>query len=173
MFQPDEPGGILNILRLWVFLFTTFYLIITCSRAQGSELKLLDTEKLELDYSRLDKNNRDPNAPQYTGRWAEGAELKWRISILSAVYWDNDVHMSTIDTGQVKCVGWHWEAGLRLNKYFSIAQEHHSQHILDEMNYDGQPGELYRGTSSRFQVQNAYKINIKLLEEKTGRGVFQ
>lgn len=171
MFQPDEPGGIRNIIRLWIFLFTTFYLMSLCSRAQGSEWKLIDVEKLDLRYSQMDPSTRDPYAPQYTGRWKDRSSLQWRLSVLNSLYWDNDCHVESIDNGTVKTVGWHWEAGIRLSKYFVIFQEHHSRHIMDESPSEIQ-SEAFQGTS-KFPIENSFGIRFRLIEEHTNRGIFR
>ena len=169
MFQPDDDNFLRNIILLWIVVF----LIGLCSTARAdsyspaSQWKLIDTEKLELQYSRMDPMSRDPYAPQYTGRWQERASLQWRVSILKFLYWDNDCHTETIDTGQVKTVGWHWEAGARINKYFTLFQEHHSRHIMDE------PPETAYFKHNQFPVENSYGIRFKLIEEHNNGGLFR
>lgn len=162
MFQPEDKNFKLHVGVTWLCLFMLFY---TCT-AKADEWKLLDVEKLDVVYSKLDKKNRDPYAPTYTNRWNDRASLQWRVSILSRVYWDNDCHVETIDTGAVKTVGWHWDAGVRINKYFSVFQEHHSRHIMEET------PEKRNEAGNQFPVENAVGLRVKLIEEKSGRSLF-
>ena len=78
------------------------------------------------------------------------------------------MHLETIDAKTVKTVGWHWELGLRLHKNLMIFHEHHSKHILDE----GPHHSPYTGRN-QFPVEDSFGIRIKLIEEKTGRGIFK
>lgn len=127
------------------------------------EYRLLDVDRLDLEYTKLNPNNRDPYAPDYTGRWNERAAIKFDVSILGHLYWDNNVHTETIDNGQVKTVGWEWEAGFHLGKYFDVFQHHHSRHLMDE---PPQRQYEYPSGSTSFPVENGYGIRFKFIPGK-------
>lgn len=154
----------------YILLFLVFATTAYADPQMSSEkdrFRLFQAEKLEIKYSKLDPNDRDPMAPQYTGRWANRASLLWRVSVLESLYWDNDVHTETIDSGQVKTVGWHWEAGFRLNKYMTVFEEHHSRHVMDEPD-----NQAFPTNNNQFPVENSYGIKLIIIDEKTGKSVF-
>lgn len=118
---------------------------------------------MDLEYSKLNPNNRDPYAPEYTGRWKDRAALKWDISVFEFLYWRNNVHTEMIDTGQVKTVGWEWEAGLPLGKYFEVEHHHHSRHIMDEPE---QQRYNYPDSGSQFPVEDSFLLRIKFINKE-------
>lgn len=167
MFQPDEPRGPVHIVILWIIIWTISYAVIRCDTAKAEEWKLLDLEKFNMEFSRLDPNARDPYAYQYTGRWKDRAAADFRLSIFGPLYWDNYVHTETIDTGAVKTVGWKWEAGLRISKYLSVFSGHHSRHIMDEStDTNGDRG-------NTFPVENSFGIRLRIVEEHSNGGIFK
>lgn len=131
--------------------------------AEGTEYHLLDADRLDIEYNRLDKEMRDPYAPEYTGRWRDRAAVKFDISILDYVYWRNNVHTETIDTGQVKTVGWEWEAGFPVTKYLEVYHHHHSRHIMDE---NPQTSYNYPGTNTQFPVEDEYGIRFRFIHRE-------
>jgi hypothetical protein len=136
-------------------------------KSKWDNFRILDLEKFDIKYAEFKPYSRDPYAPQYTGYWKDRAAIEWRINLLKAIYWDNNMHLETIDAKTVKTVGWHWELGLRIHKRLQIFHEHHSRHILDET-----PAEIYP-TRNQFPVEDSFGIRIKLIEEKVGRGLFK
>lgn len=170
MFQPDEPNGIRNLAVAWLIVFLWSLLIFECvaNAADKKQYRLLDVEKMEFRAAHMDPQSRDPYVPQYTDRWRERASLQWRVSVLESLYWDNDVHTETIDVGVVKTVGWHWELGLRINKYIAPFWEHHSRHVMDE-----KPDERFSGGRHQFPVEDSYGIRFKFVEEKIGSGIWK
>lgn len=147
-------------------IFILVYALLTSywisEEAVGSEFHLIQADRLDLEYMRLSPSNRDPYAPEYTGRWQDRASLKWDIGLLDdIVYWNNNVHTETIDTGQVKTVGWEFYAGIHLGEYADIFRYHHSRHIMDEG-----PQQSYNypdGTGNPFPVEDAYGITVHFI----------
>ena len=82
----------------------------------ANEYHLIDVDKLDIEYLKLNPNNRDSYAPQYTGSWNERAAIKWDVSFMGLIFWDNNVHMETVTGGVPKTVGWEFEAGVHLTK---------------------------------------------------------
>lgn len=168
MLQPEDTHFVRNILIMWVVTYIILLALATrAESAESGQYHLLDLEKMDLRYSQLDPQNRDPYAPQYTGRWQDRTSLQWRLAVLEVLYWDNDFHLETIDTGVVKTVGWHWEAGVRISKNITVFQEHHSRHILDE-----EPSIRQYATGNQFPVENSIGVRIRLVPEIQGRGLF-
>jgi|LakMenEpi03Aug12_release.lakeMendotaPanAssembly.Ray.scaffolds.fasta_scaffold30464_19 hypothetical protein len=156
----------MNYLMLLLLLIPSYGYAEEAS-SKWSNFRLLQLEKFDIKYAQFKAYSRDPYAPQYTGYWKDRAAIEWRINVLKSLYWDNNMHLETIDAKTVKTVGWHWELGLRLHKKLQIFHEHHSRHILDE------PGlELYNG-KNQFPVEDSFGIRIKLIDEKVGRGIFK
>lgn len=130
--------------------------------ASAAEWRLLDVERLDVEYHKLNPNNRDPYAPDYTGKWADRAALKWDISILNYGYWRNNVHTETLQSGIVKTVGWEWEAGLSLGEYLEVFHYHHSRHIMDE---PPQRADHFPGARNQFPVEDSYGIRFKFIHK--------
>lgn len=128
----------------------------------GKNYKLLDVDRLDVEYYKLNPDNRDPYAPQYTGKWRERAALKWDVSVLGLAYWRNNVHTETIDSGAVKTVGWEWEAGFGLTKYLEVFHHHHSRHIMDESPHKQ---EIYGDKQNTFPVEDAIGIRIRFVHK--------
>lgn len=147
-------------------LITLLIIYLSSSSLQAREWRLLETEKVDLEYSQLNAYNRDPYAPDYTGRWRERVALKWDLSIVRykdwGFFWDNNMHTETIDSGAVKTVGWEWELGLQLGKYADLFHHHHSRHIMDE-----EPQrDAYNGKSNQFPVEDSLVLRVHLLRPK-------
>ena len=140
-------------------------LFVLDSSCYAAEWRLLDAEKVDLEYSKLDPNNRDPYAPDFTGKWRERVALKFDLNLLRrgdyGFFWNNNAHTETIDTGAVKTVGWEWELGLQLGKYASIFHHHHSRHIMDE----GPQRDAYNGKSNQFPVEDSLVLRVHLLRK--------
>ena len=159
----------MRLLLLFIaMIFPNYAYAAQKEKSKWSNFHIMDLEKFNITYSQFQPFSRDPYAPNYTGYWHERASVEWRINVLKAIYWDNNMHLETIDAKTVKTVGWHWELGLRLHKKLMIFHEHHSRHILDE----GPQHAPYTGRN-QFPVEDSFGIRIKLIEEKTGRGIFK
>lgn len=141
-------------------MLSLFVIVALSEEAYSREYRLLDVDKLDLEYTKLNSTNRDPYAPDYTGRWGERAALKFNLNVLHYLYWDNNIHTETIDTGQVKTVGWEWEAGVRIWKYFDVFHHHHSRHIMDE---PAQRDYKYPDTRTQFPVEDGVGIRFKFI----------
>lgn len=137
------------------------------TKSKWSNFRLIELEKFDIKYAQFKPYSRDPIAPQYTGFWKDRGAIEWRMNVLKAIYWDNNMHLETIDAKTVKTVGWHWELGMRLHKNLMIFHEHHSRHVLDEPAV-----ELWEG-KHQFPVEDSFGIRVKLIEEKVGRGLFK
>jgi hypothetical protein len=152
---------------LLIILFALSSTAYSKSKSKWDNFRLIELEKFDIKYAQFKPYTRDPIAPHYTGYWKDRAAFEWRINVLKAIYWDNNMHLETIDAKTVKTVGWHWELGIRLHKSVMLFHEHHSRHILDEPAL-----ELWNG-KSQFPVEDSFGIRIKLIEEKVGRGIFK
>lgn len=134
--------------------------------AEGGNLRVLDVEKVDLEYSKLNPANRDPYAPDLTGKWRERVALKFDLNLARyngyGLFWDNNVHTETIDSGAVKTVGWEWELGMSLGKYADIFHHHHSKHIMDEK----PQRDAYNGKSNQFPVEDSLVIRVHLMRGK-------
>lgn len=131
--------------------------------SEAGEWRLLEIDKMDLEYSKLNPSNRDPYAPEYTDRWKDRTSLKWNLEVLNRVlFWDNNVHMETVDTGQVKTLGWEFYAGAHLGKYLDFFHYHHSRHIEDE---PPQQDYNYPDSSSKFPVEDSWGVRIHLIPQ--------
>jgi len=149
------------------YLLLLAFMLSSTAMAEGN-YTLFDIEKLEIKHSKMAPGTRDPYAPWYTGSWYTKSELDWRVNMLEAVYWDNNMHMEMINPTTVKTVGWKYELGVRILDSISIYWGHHSRHILDEHGV-----EFYEEPLSQFPVEDAIGIRFKIVEEKVGRGIFK
>lgn len=131
------------------------------SQIEASEYRLLDIDKFDIEYTKLNPSSRDPYAPQYTGLWKERAALKWDVSVLGFAYWRNNVHTETIESGQVKTVGWEYEAGIPVTGHFELFWHHHSRHIMDEP-----PQVNYTDSANQFPVEDGVGIRIRFITGK-------
>lgn len=131
------------------------------SKVFATEYRLLDVDRLDFEYSRLQPGNRDPLAPQYTGLWRERAGLQWDLRLLEYGYWRNHLHTETVQPGgEVKTVGWEWETGIEAGKYLDVFYHHHSRHLMDEKvnrQFD---------TTNQFPVENSIGVRVHLLRDK-------
>ena len=134
--------------------------------ANAGEWRLLETDKVDLEYSQLNPHNRDPYAPNFTGKWRERGALKWDLSIARyrdwGLFWNNNIHTETIDSGAVKTVGWEWELGIQLGKYADLFHHHHSRHIMDEKPQI----DAYNGKYNQFPVEDSLVLRIHLYRGK-------
>lgn len=135
--------------------------LMACS-AQAWSPKTIDVSKLNLRYQQF-KANRDPMTPQYAQEdYAYRAALDFDIQVLEYAFWENTIHMETIKSGQVKTVGWHWIAGVRLGRYLDLIHEHHSRHVLDEPQSAQFPVDS-TASSKHYPVEDSYGVRIHLL----------
>lgn len=129
-------------------------LILAARETSAAELHLLEVEKLDLQYIKLDPNNRVSYAPSYTGDWGAETSLEWDVALYHYLFWQNNIHTSSIgDNGPVKTVGWEWTAGIRVIPQLDIIAYHHSQHVLDE-----QPQ-----TTQKYPVENGYGFRVHFI----------
>lgn len=136
-------------------------------KSRWNNFRLFELEMFDVKYAQFKPYTRDIYAAQYTGTWKDRGAILWRINMAEAIYWDNNMHLETIDAKTVKTVGWQWELGIRLTPNVMLFHDHHSKHILDETGT-----EMYEGRS-QFPVEDSFGIRIKLIEEKVGRGIFK
>ena len=127
----------------------------------------LNLEKAELDYARIDSRTRDPYVPEYTNKWKDAAAIKFRIGLFRGkVYWNNNVHGETVDTGVFQIVGWQWEMGIRITKQVSLFRDHHSRHRLED-----RPEKRFK-EGSQFPVEDRYGIRFILIRETLGGSIW-
>lgn len=151
---------LLRIIVLFQVIATLSMVFFIQGSALAGEYHLLAVDRLDLEYQKLDPSNRDPYAPTYTGYWRERAVLHWDLKLIGFLYWRNNIHTETFDPGgQVKTVGWEWEAGAEVGKYLDLFHYHHSRHVLDEG-----PLSRFNGQSNQFPVDNSYGVRIHLLQ---------
>lgn len=145
------------------FAMLLFCVSAVASEVQAKEFFLLNTDSLQMEYSQLNPQNRDPYAPQYTGRWRERAALLWDSTLLGygkyRLIWNHNVHTETIDSGAVKTVGWEWRAAVRLGDRLEVGHHHHSKHIMDEDSRDIR----YGNKGNQFPVEDSLYIRVRFL----------
>lgn len=142
---------------------SSMILLLWQTSAQATEYHLLKAEKLDVEYSKLNPDNRDPYASQYTGSWGSRYALKWDVAVYHFVYWKNNVHVETINTtGQVKTVGWEYEVGIRVLPNIDAFGYHHSRHIMDE-NPQNSQGQL--GSGNSYPLENSLGVRFKFILE--------
>lgn len=138
----------------YIMISLLYYTVMCTTLAWGREYKLLDVEKLDIEYLKLDPENRDPKAPQYTGSWGYRSSILWDVSIYHFLFWENRVHTASAGEGQsVKEVGWEYRAGIRIIPELDVLIYHHSQHLLDETTQIAQ----------KFPVDNGYGFRIHFI----------
>src|SRR5690349_5709266 len=120
-----------SLLFFLIFVSTAAFSQQQTRESKFSGYRLLDIEYFDVKYQEF-QHNRDPYAPEYDGRWAYRASANFRLNLFESFYWDNNVHTEAIQSGTVKTVGWHWEAGLRISESIDIFHEHHSRHVMEE-----------------------------------------
>ncbi len=134
---------------------------ILSADAYAGEWRLLDIDRLDFTYSRLRPENRDPYYPEGTGRWRDRAALEWDIVLLEYGYWRNNLHTETLEPGgTVKTVGWEWEAGVEVGKWFDVFAHHHSRHVME------QDTEKRFDSHNQFPVEDSYGIRVHILRRK-------
>jgi len=103
---------------------------LRCQEGRASEWKLLQVDDLNLETTKIQfKRDAYFNDHDPAKDWMWGAALNWNVRTLKYVYWKNRFHLD-YDT-QVRHVGWKFEAGINLGKYFDTFWQHHSQHMLE------------------------------------------
>lgn len=140
------------------------YLVLSERTGNAAEYRLLDIDKLELQYYKLNPNNRDPYAPQYTGRWRERAAINWDATLAGMgkfrLFWNHHIHTETIDSGAVKTVGWKWDAGVALGCRLRVGHAHHSRHIMDERVENA----TYGDKQNQFPVEDSFTVTVSFLD---------
>jgi hypothetical protein len=125
----------------------------------------LETDELYIEYHRLNPGNRDPYAPQYTGKWRERANLVWDSTLVRKkqyrLFWNHQIHTETIDSGAVKTVGWEWKSGISFGRYVDVFHYHHSRHIMDER----VEHPYYGNKSNQFPVEDSFVLRFKFITE--------
>lgn len=144
-------------------LIPLLFVCLPASELQAaSNFQVMETEELQLEYAKLNPNNRDPYAPQYTGKWRERVSLLWDSNIVRyrnyRLVWNHNVHTETIDSGAVKTVGWEWWAGISLGRV-DILHHHHSRHIMDER----VEHTYYGNKQNQFPVEDSIVVRIKFI----------
>lgn len=149
------------LVLLATLMFTTQAYAQTV-KSKHSGYRLLSLEYHDITYNKFTAN-RDPYVPDRDD-WRDRASTNFRIAILHTLYWDNYVHTESVKTGTVKTVGWHWVAGLRLNKYMDIFQEHHSRHVMEE-------DRPTKNGKQVFPVEDSYGIKFKFVDDPYKKSV--
>lgn len=130
-------------------LFTLF--LISSSAAQAFDNKyttnMIDIEKLSVEHKWYD-TNRDPYFPDKTD-WETKTGLYWNVR-LYRIFWDNNVHMS-MDSSQVRTVGWQYVIGFHVTTWFDLVKDHHSRHVLEGVQND------------KFPVEDSYGFRINFI----------
>lgn len=135
-----------------------FGMSIWAEASSAREYRLLELDRLDFEYSQFDKSTRDPYVPEYTGAWRDRAALDWDLQLLEFGYWRNKVHTETAgEVGIVRTVGWKWEAGVEVGKYFDLFRAHHSRHVMEK-----EPTHKFDNASSQFPVEDSYGVRFHL-----------
>lgn len=68
------------------------------------------------------------------------------------LYWHNNIHGSVDqESKEYREVGWEFEMGSRINRYFDVFYYHHSEHVLEQER------------SYKFPLEDSYGIRINLI----------
>jgi hypothetical protein len=143
----------------WMLAFLLGGLLsLLAPRAEAKELRLLDADRLDLEYARMVPETRDPYSPQHTGEWRDRIALEWDVTLLQWGYWNNWVHTETTSpSGRVTTVGWQFEAGFHLTDYFDLYRSHHSRHVMEE-----EAEHRFEDSHAQFPVEDTYGIRFHL-----------
>lgn len=96
---------------------------------QERSFKLFEADRLDLEYRKV-AVHRDPFYVEDTDSFRYGASVLFDVRALKYLYWRNNVHMMATDS-QVRAVGWEFEWGANVTKYFDVFYYHHSMHVLE------------------------------------------
>jgi hypothetical protein len=139
-------------------LVVASWTILNSQETAASPVQVLN---LDLEYLKLDEQNRDPYRPEETGNWGHQVALVWDLGITKWAYWNNRVHTETLhNSASVHTVGWQWEIGLRPFSFLDLMWMHHSRHVMErepERRFD---------TQNQFPVTDGYGIRIHLLGDR-------
>lgn len=142
------------------FVFTTSLLLssnvfaeeVKYGCCENTEWKLLDVDELSFEHTKI-KAKRDPYFPHIEqDEWLYGGALNWHVRLLKYGYWKNQFHFD-YET-QIREVGWKYEYGVNLGKYFDVFVYHHSRHTAEEPKRE-----------QRFPVDDRYGVRFNFIKK--------
>lgn len=95
---------------------------------QLSKGKFFDVDESYIEWRKYD-SYRNLNTPGKKD-WDWTAEFHNTVSVWKRFYWDTNFHMS-MDTTQIRYVGFEYYMGLKVMPYLHLIKYHHSQHCTD------------------------------------------
>jgi hypothetical protein len=132
--------------------------LLWAGTAQAGDYRLLDVDRLDLEYGKFVPTTRDPYVPQYAGRWRDEIALQWDVTLLQWGYWRNHVHTETTDpSGSVTTVGWQFELGVHLGDRVDVYREHHSRHVME-----AEPEHRFEAAHAQFPVEDLYGVRLHI-----------
>lgn len=141
-------------------LLSFILFLVALSSIARADIKLMDAEKLEINYEKFKPGRRDPYAPEKDGDWNYRTSLNFNINMVEYLYWNNYVHTESVVSGAVKTVGWEWWAGVHLHSQVDLYMHHHSFHVMEE-------DRPTKDGHNIFPVEDSYGIKFKILEDNT------
>lgn len=119
-----------------------------------------DLDRLTFEVSRI-HNNRDPYIPQYSvlgglpdrhEYWKTYTGVAFDTTLVrlekAQWYWDNEIYGKATNR-QYRHVGWKFESGVNWGDSLEFFWNHHSQHVLEDVN-----------TDSKYPVSDRYGVRI-------------
>ncbi len=129
-------------------------LLISADIAWGDDEEYsLKLTEMSVEYYKFD-GRRDSYFPEHDERdWVAGSKVNYTLGVLKYFYWFNSLHFEMDNTPQIRSGGWEFEAGIKPFKWLDIYKHHHSQHVFEAVNSDGQ----------RFPVVDSYGVRLNLV----------
>lgn len=147
-------------LLFWSLITLFAFLLLTdkCSAWSPMSLDQFDLKLLKFE------ENRDPMTPQIReDAYIYRVTSDFNISILGVFFWENDVHAEAV-SGAVKTVGWKWDLGIRVFPWLDLLHEHHSRHVLDEVQ------QVNALENNKYPVEDSYGIRLHVYTNPTKPG---
>ena len=123
-------------MKIFLLIAALFFILTAHSPAGGTDHRIsyLRVDVLSLEAYRI-THKRDPFFSDRTHEdWLFGAALNWDLMLIRyrtvGLYWENRLYLDV--DNQVRHVGWEWDLGIQLGRYFDLFYQHHSRHALDE-----------------------------------------
>ncbi len=136
---------------------------IHCKAADYTNYRLLDVDRIDMDYSKI-KNNRDSyygypdpatNADEV---WDYSVALDFNLALAQVgplkLLYNNRVNCDATNK-QVRTVGWKYRVGFSLYDKISLTEDHYSRHVLDTERTD------------KFPLENRYTLEVVFYDRQT------
>jgi hypothetical protein len=115
---------------------------------------LLEVEDVSVDAYKVG-SFRNPYWAEYQKDFDHGFNLNLRFSSLRVLFWEGQFKL--IGDGQLRYGGLEFRTGLHFGPYLDFSWWHHSEHLLDDLNNEG----------DRFPLSDCYGIRLHFIKEKS------